>query len=118
MHDGVVVSPRSPEKTHRVAGPIELDRSGAENVSGAPNRMVPPPASVAFQIKRNGVKMLEGHPRILLGVERQCRLVFGKPMTVGKFGILFLQIAGVGQKDCAKIGGRMRTENWTAETHA
>ena len=59
--------------------------------------------------------MLESRARIFHGIERQRRLVLGETVTVRIFGVLFLQITGVGQKDGAEIGRRMGAENGSAK---
>ena len=59
--------------------------------------------------------MLERRARILDRIERQGGLVLGEAMAVGEFGVLFLQVPGVGQQDRAEVGGRLRAEDGSSE---
>ena len=114
-HDGVVVSAEVAGEDGRDAGPVELDRGGAEDMAGPAEPHVAARRQIPLLIERDRRQMLERRARILECVERQRRLVLGEAMAVGEFRVLLLQMPGVGQQDRAEVGGRLRAVDGPSE---
>ncbi len=70
-------------------------------------RTVRSPVQRERRVERDRRELLERPLRILLGVERQGRMVLREAVAVGEFRVLFLQEAAVGQQDPAQLVGQL-----------
>src|SRR5215470_540587 len=66
--------------------------------------------------KTNRAEILQAVLSLFHGVQRQGRSMLGALLPVVELGILFLQVSGVGQKNCAEINGGLCGVDGSAET--
>src|SRR6185295_3864382 len=94
----------------------ELDHCGTQNVSGVAESCFTTSGDGNFRVEIHGPETAQCGFAVLLGIERTGRLMLGKAVTVGEFGVLFLQMAAVPQKDFAQVPRRRRADHWTTKT--
>ena len=73
---------------------------------------------ISVLIERDRRQVPKRRARVLLGIERQGRLVLGEAVAVGEFRVLLLQMPGIGQQDRAEIGGRIGSRRPVLEIRA
>ena len=97
----------------RLEQTLEITLISPQDFAPEPDRA--PARQRPLLLERDRGQMLERGACILLRIERQRGLVLREAMAVGELGILLLQVPGVSQQDCAKIDGRARAINRSAE---
>ncbi len=112
---GSLGRPRSPENTIFVPWQVSSIIAAPRMWPARRKRASTPGHKLCGLWNGTGAKLLQRLPRVVLGIERQRRLVLGEAVAVGELGVLLLQIAAVGQQDLAQIGGGLGRDHLALE---
>ncbi len=108
-HEQVVAAPEVARKQQPPPAHFEIQAGGAQNVPGSMKARLPARQRLEQVQWRHAAQLFQAFARILFGVERQRRVVFGKTLAVGELGVFFLDVAAVGQQDAAQVARARRT---------
>jgi len=101
LHQQVVGTADVAGEQQRTPPAADFQRASAEDVAGMAQPQLQA-AKVERPVERQRLEVAQGLPRVILGVQRQCRVVLRGLVPVRKGGIVFLQVAAIGQQQFAQ----------------